>query len=175
MGGNFLESINWQARMSGDVKASGMIEARSTVLDAAPDRKGMPQDQGWLIGTYMYDQTFNRGNVDYGSAIAMLIVVLGVWSLTTLYPFVWVILNSFREKGLIRKDSFSIPLPGGGFTMDNYSKAMDRFDFANAYFNSLIVSVSATVVVILAGLAAYGLVRCRFACGACATASSWRG
>ncbi len=39
---------------------------------------GMPQDQGWLTGTYMYDQTFNRGNVDYGSAIAMLIVVLGV-------------------------------------------------------------------------------------------------
>lgn len=39
---------------------------------------GMPQDKGWLTGTYMYDQTFNRGNVDYGSAIAMLIVVLGV-------------------------------------------------------------------------------------------------
>ena len=39
---------------------------------------GMPQEQGWLTGTYMYDQTFNRGNVDYGSAIAMLIVVLGV-------------------------------------------------------------------------------------------------
>ena len=39
---------------------------------------GMPMDQGWLTGTYMYDQTFNRGNVDYGSTIAMLIVVLGV-------------------------------------------------------------------------------------------------
>ena len=39
---------------------------------------GMPLDQGWLTGTYMYDQTFNRGNVDYGSTIAMLIVVLGV-------------------------------------------------------------------------------------------------
>ncbi len=39
---------------------------------------GMPLDQGWLTGTYMYDQTFNRGNVDYGSAIAILIVVLGV-------------------------------------------------------------------------------------------------
>ena len=90
-------------------------------------------------------------------------VVLSVWALTTLYPFVWVILNSFREKGLIRKDSFSLPLPGSGFTMDNYAKAMDRFDFANAYLNSLIVSVSVTVVVvILAGLAAYGLVRYRF-------------
>jgi raffinose/stachyose/melibiose transport system permease protein len=39
---------------------------------------GMPQNLGWLTGTYMYDQTFNRGNVDYGSTIAILIVVLGV-------------------------------------------------------------------------------------------------
>ena len=31
---------------------------------------GMPKNQGWLTGTYMYDQTFNRGNVDYGSTIA---------------------------------------------------------------------------------------------------------
>ncbi|WP_325199082.1 carbohydrate ABC transporter permease [Oscillibacter sp.] len=89
--------------------------------------------------------------------------VLTVWALTTLYPFIWVVLNSFREKGLIRKDSFSIPLPGGGFTMGNYAKAMERFDFGNAYLNSLIVSISVTIaVVILAGLAAYGLVRYRF-------------
>lgn len=39
---------------------------------------GMPLNRGWLTGTYMYDQTFNRGNVDYGSTIAILIVVLGV-------------------------------------------------------------------------------------------------
>lgn len=39
---------------------------------------GMPQNQGWLTGTYMYDQTFNKMNVDYGSTIAVLIVVLGV-------------------------------------------------------------------------------------------------
>lgn len=39
---------------------------------------GMPENQGWLTGTYMYDQTFNRMNVDYGSTIAVLIVVLGV-------------------------------------------------------------------------------------------------
>ena len=39
---------------------------------------GMPENQGWLTGTYMYDQTFNRMNVDYGSTIAVLIVVLGI-------------------------------------------------------------------------------------------------
>ena len=96
-------------------------------------------------------------------------VVLIFWALTTLYPFVWVILNSFREKGLIRKDSFSIPLPGSGLTMDNYAKAMDRFDFANAYLNSLLISIAVTIaVVIIAGLAAYGLVRVKFKLrGAC--------
>lgn len=89
--------------------------------------------------------------------------VLTFWALTTLYPFVWVILNSFREKGLIRKDSFSIPTPGNGFTMGNYEKAMERFDFGSAYLNSLIVSIAVTVaVVIIAGFAAYGLVRYRF-------------
>ena len=89
--------------------------------------------------------------------------VLTLWALTTLYPFVWVILNSFRERGLIRKDSFSIPLPGSGFTMDNYAKAMDRFDFASAYATSLIISIAVTAaVVLIAGLAAYGLVRFRF-------------
>lgn len=39
---------------------------------------GMPEDQGWLTGTYMYNQTFNKMNVDYGSTIAVLIVLLGV-------------------------------------------------------------------------------------------------
>ncbi len=89
--------------------------------------------------------------------------VLTFWAVTTLYPFVWVILNSFRERGLIRKESFSIPLPGSGFTMDNPPKAMERFDFGNAYLNSLLVSVAVTIMVVLIdGLAAYGLVRFRF-------------
>ena len=90
-------------------------------------------------------------------------VVLTFWALTTLYPFVWVILNSFRERGLIRKDSFSFPLPGSGLTMENYAKAMDRFDFGNAYMNSLLISIAVTVaVVLIAGFAAYGMVRFRF-------------
>lgn len=39
---------------------------------------GMPMDKSWLTGTYMYHQTFNRGDVDYGSTIALVIVVLGI-------------------------------------------------------------------------------------------------
>jgi len=39
---------------------------------------GMPMDKSWLTGTYMYHVTFNASNVDYGSAISVIIVILGV-------------------------------------------------------------------------------------------------
>ena len=89
-------------------------------------------------------------------------VVLCLWGLTTIYPFLWVILNSFRKKGLILSDSFSLPV-GDAFTWENYLTAWERSDFKNAYLNSFVISGSVTImVVLLAGLAAYGLVRYRF-------------
>ena len=55
---NTLESINWQVRMNGDEKASRMIEALSTVLDAALDRKGMPEvrlsEEMTYVNAYLY-------------------------------------------------------------------------------------------------------------------------
>ena len=89
-------------------------------------------------------------------------ILLSFWALTTIYPFIWVILNSFRQKGMIMSDSFSIPM-GEAFTLDNYMTAWQRSDFKNAYLNSFLISGTVTVcVVIIAGLAAYGLVRYRF-------------
>lgn len=40
--------------------------------------KGMPLGKTWLTGTYMYYQAFNTKNVDYSSAIAVVIVILGI-------------------------------------------------------------------------------------------------
>ena len=40
--------------------------------------KGMPQGTTFLTGTYMYYQTMEAMNVDYGSAIAVVIVALGI-------------------------------------------------------------------------------------------------
>ena len=39
---------------------------------------GMPLNKTWLTGTYMYYQAFQARNVDYSSAIAVAIVVLGI-------------------------------------------------------------------------------------------------
>jgi raffinose/stachyose/melibiose transport system permease protein len=89
-------------------------------------------------------------------------VVLSVWAIMTIYPFLWVIINSFKVKGKIRSDTFSIPT-GEDFTLDNYIVAGERSDFSSAYLNSIIISGIVTVAVILiAGLCAYGLVRYEF-------------
>lgn len=87
---------------------------------------------------------------------------LSLWAITTIYPFIWVILNSFRYKGDIRSDSFSIPM-GDSFTLDNYNTAFERVNIFGAYKNSLIISTTVTIVVlILAGFAAYALARYQF-------------
>ncbi len=39
---------------------------------------GAPQGLTHFLGTYMYQQTFGLNNYDYGSTLAVLIVVLGI-------------------------------------------------------------------------------------------------
>ena len=144
----------------------------------------------------MYYQTFNTKNVDYSSAIAVLIVVLGIvtakvvntifkekiirrihheqrkkyrwkcviyivlgfWALTTIYPIFWVIINSFKAKGEILSNSFALPT-GAMFTLANYRTAFERLSIFSAYRNSMIISTSvAAIVIVLAGMASFGLV-----------------
>lgn len=88
--------------------------------------------------------------------------VLIFWMLTTVYPLIWVMLNSFKVKNEIIANSFALPL-GELFTLANYRRAFDRVPIFGAYLNSLIVSGSVTVVVMaLAGLASFALVRYNF-------------
>ena len=92
----------------------------------------------------------------------LIYLVLSVWALSTIYPFFWVIVNSFKEKRYIRSDTFALPL-GEMFTLDNYRTAFERVDILGAYRNSLIISITVTaVVVLLAGFAAYAMARYRF-------------
>lgn len=55
---NTLEIINWEARLSDNVKVSRMIEALSTMLDAALDRNGKPivhlSEEMMYVDAYLY-------------------------------------------------------------------------------------------------------------------------
>ncbi|WOO38363.1 sugar ABC transporter permease [Anaerocolumna sp. AGMB13020] len=46
--------------------------------------KGAPQGKTHFLGTFLYEQTFTIGNVDYGSAIAFVIVLIGVLAAQTI-------------------------------------------------------------------------------------------
>lgn len=92
----------------------------------------------------------------------IIFVLLCVWAMTTIYPIIWVVLNSFKDRRVILANSFSLPL-GDIFTLDNYRLAFQRVDIFGAYKNSLIISTSvAAVVILFAGLASYVLVRYEF-------------
>lgn len=88
--------------------------------------------------------------------------VLIFWALTTIYPLIWVMLNSFKVKNEILANSFSLPV-GELFTLANFRRAFDRVPILGAYVNSLIVSGSVTAFVMaFAGLASFALVRYHF-------------
>jgi raffinose/stachyose/melibiose transport system permease protein len=89
-------------------------------------------------------------------------LALSIWGLTTVYPIIWVVLNSFKLKRFIRTDTFALPL-GKMFSLENYQTAFQRTNIFGAYANSLIISISVTLAVIcLAGVAAYALARYEF-------------
>ena len=88
--------------------------------------------------------------------------ILIFWALTTIYPIFWIIMNSFKAKNEILADSFDLPL-GDLFTTSNYKTAFERLNIFSAYRNSIIISCTvALVVVLLAGLASFAIVRYSF-------------
>ena len=95
----------------------------------------------------------------FSPGMCVVYLILIFWALTTIYPILWVILNSFKDRKKIIANSFALPL-GDLFSMENYTTAFDRLNIFTAYKNSIIVSCCvAVVVILLAGMASYALVR----------------
>lgn len=89
-------------------------------------------------------------------AMAILVVVF----IAYMFPFLMVIINSLKQKRDIIKSPFSWLFTIKGLSFDNFVKAFVQMDFLNAFKNSLIVTVSATVLVtFLASMLAYYIVR----------------
>lgn len=88
------------------------------------------------------------------------------WALTTFYPILWVLQNSFKAKDKILANSFALPF-GEMFTTANYRKAFNTADILGAYKSSLFIAIMVSLlVVLLAGMGAYALARYKFfGCG----------
>ena len=89
-------------------------------------------------------------------------VLLSLWAISTVYPFIWVIQNAFKPSNDIISNAFSLPFTN--FTLDNFSNAINgEYNILRAYVNSLIISFSVVILVsIISGLAAFALARFNF-------------
>ncbi len=90
----------------------------------------------------------------------LIYIILSLWGITTVFPFAWVINNSFKPSREVVNSSFLLPID---FTLQNYVKAFDNLNILEAYKNSLIISGSVTIaVMILSSMIAFAMTRYKF-------------
>jgi len=93
---------------------------------------------------------------------AAMYATLAAWSLTTIVPLAWVLLNSFKSSKEILVNSLSLP---SSLRFTNYGTLMSYGDLnmVKAFLNSMIISGGALAgTLILAGMAAFALGRFEF-------------
>lgn len=87
-------------------------------------------------------------------------IILIFWAITTIVPFLWVFLNSFKESGDVLTRSFALP---DTLFLDNYKKVFENLNILQAYKNSLIISGSVSIgIMLLSSMFAFGMTRYQF-------------
>lgn len=87
-------------------------------------------------------------------------VVLIAIVITIIYPFVFMVLNSFKMKSEYYRNIFGMPR---AFQFKNYKIAMERFDVVRLGLHSLIVTVCAVAVnVSVCAMGAYAFAKLKF-------------
>jgi multiple sugar transport system permease protein len=88
-------------------------------------------------------------------------VVLVTLLLLVVFPFYWMIVTSFKSEDQMRSlTSMFWPSP---FAVENYDQLVKKTEFVSWYGNSIIVSVSSTLLAIAIGtVGAYALARLKF-------------
>ena len=91
----------------------------------------------------------------------LLQLVLGVGALTMLMPFLWMVLTSLKTPAELAE--FPPTFLPQEWAWSNYSEAMDAAPFLTYFRNSLIISITHTVITVVFGaMAGYALARLTF-------------
>jgi raffinose/stachyose/melibiose transport system permease protein len=101
-----------------------------------------------------------KGKKKFSPAYFIIYIILIFWAFTTIFPFVWVINNSFKPSREVVNSTFSLPKE---FTLDNYTNAFGKQNILVSYKNSFVISGSVTLsVMILSTMMAFALTRYQF-------------
>ena len=76
--------------------------------------------------------------------------VLTVLSLAWIYPIVMVVINSFKvESAISTSTAFQLPTAEQFAGLDNFASAIGSQGFLAAFFNSLVISVTSVVLILI--------------------------
>ena len=97
---------------------------------------------------------------------AIMMVVLILVFLAFIFPFIMVVVNVFKQKSDIMRDPLVL-IGSKGFTLENFPNAMEKMGFWRSFGNSLVITVSATILtILLSSMTAFVIVRNKWkACG----------
>ncbi len=105
-------------------------------------------------------QSNNKKVRKFSAARILVYIILIFWAVTTIFPFVWVLNNSFKPSREVVNSTFSLPKE---FTLDNYTNAFSRQNILVSYKNSFVISGSVTLaVMILSTMMAFAMTRYNF-------------
>ncbi len=98
---------------------------------------------------------------------AIAIVVLVVLFLLFIFPFILVVINVFKTKADINSNPLAL-IGEHGFTLKNFPEAMKKMNFWRSFSNSMVITVSSTILtILLASMTSYVIVRNKWkVCGA---------
>lgn len=100
-----------------------------------------------------------RGYVHKKAGLVIKIIVLICALVVYMFPFVMVIINSFKIKRDIIKEPMAL-IGSHGASLDNYVEAFHKMNFIRAFLNSLcITGVSVVLIIITSAMCAYLFVR----------------
>lgn len=106
------------------------------------------------------DMTAVRKKKKVKISTVVIYAILILWLVLTVFPFIWVALNSFKPSADVLRSSFALPKE---FSMMNYETAFSRMKIGTAYAHSFIISGSVTLgVMLLASLMSFGISRYQF-------------
>ncbi len=87
-------------------------------------------------------------------------VIFVVYAFTLVYPFYWLILNSFKGKLEVRLDPFSMPKK---MLWSNYKEAFQDFNLAEMFFNTITLTVGGMLAgTLTTTIAAYIMAKYKF-------------
>ena len=92
-------------------------------------------------------------------AHALMWIVLLILFLCFIFPFFLVLINVFKSKGDITTDPLAL-IGAHGFTLKNFPEAIRKMNFLTVFGNSLIITVSSTILtIVLSSMTAFVIVR----------------